>query len=122
MELGPVQEVLDLANVAHHRGHDAAGARFQGAHDRGVVGGGQADEAVQSAAASRAGRLLDLRNRQADVLLVEPDRVESALPGDHLDQLGITELAQREDLDNAVLCQQRFQMRAHVFLLNHVFV
>src|SRR6185437_16576348 len=115
MKLGPTHQLLDLADAAHHRGHDAAGTRFERAHDGGVIGRRQTDEAVQTAAARRPRRLLDLRNRQADMLLIEPNRIEATLPGDHLDQLGITQLAQREELHHAILCKQCFQMCAHIY-------
>ena len=53
------------------------------------------------AARPRAGALLDLGDAQAGVFLVEPDGVESADEGEHLDELGRAELAEGEDADEA---------------------
>src|SRR5262249_40796810 len=89
VELGPVHDVLRLPGVAYLGRHDPAGARFEGTHDRGVVGGRQADEGVQAARAGGAGAVLDLLHGQTGVLLVKPDRVEAAEEADHLDHLGI---------------------------------
>src|SRR5581483_760759 len=99
MELGPGQEVRHLAGAPDHRGHDPAGPGLEHAHDAGVIGGGHPHETVDAAAPGCPGSLLDLGGAQAGVLMVEPDTVEAAAPGDELDDLGRAELSQCEDLD-----------------------
>ena len=47
--------------------------------------------------------------RERDVFLIQPDGVKAAAPGDHLDQLGMTQLPQGADAQQAVLSQQRLQ-------------
>ncbi len=114
LKLGPGQQLVGLAGAADHGRHDAARPGLQRPHHAGVIGRGQADEAVEAGAACRPRCLFELRDGEAGVFLVEPDRVEAARPGDHLDQLRRTELAEGEDADQARLVgEQGLQVSSH---------
>src|SRR5205807_495436 len=82
-----------------------SGAGLQRPHHRGVVGGVEPHEGPETHAAGRAGGLLDLGDRQADVFLVEPDGVVAAVLADDLDQLGVAELAGAENARQTPLAE-----------------
>ena len=67
---------------------------------RRVVGGRQADEMVHPVVPGRHGRQLDLLHGQPGVLEVEPERIETTMFTQDLDQLGTEQLAQSEDPDH----------------------
>jgi hypothetical protein len=58
--------------------------------------------------------MLNLRDRQAGVLLVEPHRVIAAVLADDVDDLRMAELPDAKDADELALCEQLFESFAHV--------
>src|SRR5262249_28024320 len=113
IELGPADDLLGLAGAANLSGHDAPRAGFQRPHHGGVISGGQAYEGIQAHSPSRPRGLLDLRDRDARMLLIQPDGVISALETDYLDNFRMTQLSQPENPHQLTLSQQLFEMRSH---------
>ncbi len=105
-KLRPGDHLLHLGRTADLGRHDAAGASLQRPHHRGVVGGGQANERVQTLGPGRQHGLLDLADAQAGVLLVEPDGIEAANQADQLHQLGIAQLAHAKHAKQSSLGQR----------------
>ena len=102
-----------MPSAANHRGHDAPRPGFQRPHDGGVIGGVQPNETVDADTAGCASSFLDLRDGEADVFLIEPDGIEAAGPGDHLDEFRGTELTEREDADQSLVGEQGFEVSSH---------
>ena len=95
-KFGPADGLFGGLGGSDHADHHAVGARFQHAHDRGVVGCRQADEVVEAVGIRGKGRQFDLLHRQPGVLSVEPEAVKATLEADDLDELRRAELAGAE--------------------------
>ena len=113
MKFGPANDFLGLASVAHLGGHDAAGAGLERTHHRGVVGRRQAHESVHGAGPRRPRGVFELPDSQRAVLLVEPDRVVTAVQGDHFEHLRAAKLAEAKDANKLPLAQALFKPHAH---------
>ena len=113
MEFGPAHQFLHLREAAYHRRHDSSRAGLQHAHHGGVVGRGQPNERGDVCRPRRPGGFLDLREGKSDVLLVEPDGIETAVKGDQFDELGMAELPQSEDAEQSIGTQGGLQIRGH---------
>ena len=110
-ELRPADRLLGLARRMDHADHQPARARFERAHDRGIVGRRQPHEVVHPISLRGHGGQLDLLHANSRVLEVEPERIELAVLAHNLDQLGTEKLTYGENPDNLTFGKQLLDAR-----------
>jgi len=78
-------------------GHHPTRPGFEAACHQGVIGGSDADKAVESRGPSGRRRSFDVPIGKAHMLVVDPESVKASVNGEHLNHIGMEQAADREN-------------------------